>query len=96
MLESAERKAGVFLPLHTKVITAVPMFISLTVDTKTQIRDSLTKNFTVTNRLINNTERKGDASDSRASGEGRGFNWTPMVPNLKNVTCAFLHPKVSK
>lgn len=24
------------------------------------------------------------------------FNWTPVVPILKNVTCAFLHPKVSK
>lgn len=69
MLESAKRKAGVFLPLHTKVITVVPVFISLTVNTKTQIRDSLTMNFTVTNRLINYIEGKGDASDSRASGE---------------------------
>lgn len=58
-----------FLPLHTKVITVVPVLISLTVDTRTPIRDSLTMNFTVTNRLINNTEGRRDASDARASAE---------------------------
>lgn len=57
MLEITKRKAGVFLRLYTNEQTVVSVLISVTVHTRAQKRDSLTMNFTVTNRSINKTGR---------------------------------------
>lgn len=61
MLEINKRKGGVLL--HTKVRTVVPVLITVTVHKKT---DSLTMNFTITNKSIKQREAEKHTSDVRA------------------------------
>lgn len=64
MLEINKRKGGVLL--HTKVRTVVPVLITVTVHTMAQKIDSLTMNFTITNRSIKQREAETQTSDVRA------------------------------
>lgn len=65
MLEITKRKGGVLL--HTNVRTMVPVLVTVTVHIRAQKRDSLTINFTVTNRSVKQEEAGTHISDVRAS-----------------------------